>query len=509
MTWTAETSNGNESQKIRYEIIPFVRGKGLDLGCGPWKAFPHMIGVDSQAYPGGDGANLVCDVTKLEMFADAHFDFVYSSHTLEDQEDTQATLREWWRVLKVGGYLILYLPHKDFYPNIGQPGSNPAHKHDFVPTDIIEAMSQVAPDWDLEINQERGKGNEYSFLQVFRKLAPGAGIAESWALPRPEKMAAVCRYGALGDALWASSIFPQLKADGYHITVYTQEAGEEVLKHDPHVDRIIVHSDYMTPPNELVGFWIHEQPKFDRWINLVHSVEARILPAPQDVGFYWDDDLRRDLMSGENYLETVHRFARLPYKPAQKFYPTADEIAWAREKREEFDGPVVVLNPHGSTWPKWWPYTEALAQELADRGIHTVVVGDYRGDPPTLPDKFGHFIGRDWPIRNAMTFAALADIVIGEESAIVNAVAFEPPLKVVLLSHSSPTNLTRDWPNTISVEPAGLPCYPCHRIHANHFFCTVEKRTQSAACQAIATPDKIVAVVDDYLRWRADQEKAA
>jgi ADP-heptose:LPS heptosyltransferase/predicted SAM-dependent methyltransferase len=510
MTWSLETSDGNESRKVRFEILPYVRGRGLDLGCGPWKAFSHMIGVDSQAYPGGDGANLVCDVTNLGMFTSRQFDFVYSSHTLEDQEDTLATLAEWWRLVKVGGYLILYLPHKSFYPNVGQPGANPAHRHDFLPRDVIDAMRLLTGDdsWDLEVNQERNGGNEYSFLQVYRRLPDGEGPRESWREARPEKMAAVVRYGALGDALWASSLLPQLKAEGYHVTVYTQEPGEEVLRHDPHIDRIIVHSDYLTPPTDLVLFWMHEKPKYDRWINLVQSVEARLLPAMNDLAFHWDDELRRAKMN-QNYLEAVHEFAGLPYKPRQKFYPTPEERAFAQAKRAELDGDVVVLNPQGSTWPKWWPYTERFAKLLADRGIHCVVLGDYRGEPPKLSSKFGHFIGKAWTIRQAMAFAALADVVVGEESALVNAVAFEAPLKVVLLSHSTPENLTRDWLNTISVEPDGLPCYPCHRLHATHHYCTVEKKTGAAGCQAIAVPEKIVDVIDEYRAFLKRSREAA
>ena len=44
----------------------------------------------------------------------------------------------------------------------------------------------------------------------------------SWKEPRPEKKAAVVRYGAIGDMVQVSSIFPGLKDQGYHLTVYTQ-----------------------------------------------------------------------------------------------------------------------------------------------------------------------------------------------------------------------------------------------------------------------------------------------
>ena len=34
MTWTAETSLGNEAGKIRWELVEYTNGTGLDLGCG-------------------------------------------------------------------------------------------------------------------------------------------------------------------------------------------------------------------------------------------------------------------------------------------------------------------------------------------------------------------------------------------------------------------------------------------------------------------------------------------
>ena len=48
MTWDIKTSEGNEAEKIKWELVPYTRGLGLDIGCGPCKAFPHFIGVDNR-----------------------------------------------------------------------------------------------------------------------------------------------------------------------------------------------------------------------------------------------------------------------------------------------------------------------------------------------------------------------------------------------------------------------------------------------------------------------------
>lgn len=174
MTWRESDPCGNEAEKIKFEIVQYTRGKGVDLGCGPKKAFPHMIGVDSckdtELFNIAMKPDVVCnDASCLDFIDNDTLDFIFSSHLLEHIQDTQAALTEWWSKIKVGGHLVLYLPHRDLYPNIGQPGSNRDHKHDFIPQDIITYMEQIGS-WDLKVNEVRSGGNEYSFLQVFEKL---------------------------------------------------------------------------------------------------------------------------------------------------------------------------------------------------------------------------------------------------------------------------------------------------------------------------------------------------
>lgn len=485
MVWTGKAATHEEAAKIRFECIPYVLGTGIDLGIGERWSYPHAVAVE-MATP--------ADVGRLRIFTEGAFDFAFSSYTLPVFEDAAATIAAWWRVLKVGGRLILYLPHADYYPAVGTPECDARFRRDYRPADVLALMREVAPDWDCVESQERNGRTESAILQVYRKGEPGSGQVESWRAPPPAKRAAVVRYGAYGDALWASSVLPALKDEGYHVTVYTQEQGAEVLRHDPHIDRMIVCAPYILPPTDMIATWQWERVKYHRWINLIHSVEGRMLPTDVDVMFHQPDSVRRALCAG-NYVEMVHLFAELPYVPRQRFYPSADEVSWAAAERARYDGPVVVLNPHGSTWPKWWPHTERCVELLAAAGVHSVVLGEWRGEPPRLASRYGHFIGKQWTIRQAFTFAAVADCVVGEESAIVNAVAFEPVPKIVLMSHSPADSLTRDWTNTTAIAPVKMPCYPCHRIHRDQSFCVFEKRTQSAGCQAIIMPGTIADLV--------------
>ena len=192
MTWNRLTDRGNAAQHVRWDIVPFTLGRGLDLGCGPYKPFKHFIGIDSNkdatlfGIPATSADMIVPTCEKLDLFADGSMDFIFSSHLLEHIEDHRAALAEWWRIIKVGGYLVLYLPHKDHYPNIGK-GGNPDHKHDFVNDDILDAMRGVGG-WDLLRNEERSGGDEYSFFQVYRKRDD---LKQVYSLPvRPKKSAA-------------------------------------------------------------------------------------------------------------------------------------------------------------------------------------------------------------------------------------------------------------------------------------------------------------------------------
>lgn len=509
MVWKPENPQGNESAKVRFDIVPYACGRGLDIGCGTEKVFDSFLGVDNCVDNLLFGAQIKPDLgaqaEDLGIFSDESFDSVFSSHTLEHIVDYRKALAEWWRLVKVGGYLILYLPHRDLYPRIGQPGANPDHKHDFAPEDIVEAMRELGG-WDLVENETRDQGFEYSFLQVYRKRAD-AEQTEPWSAPKPEKTLALVRLGAFGDALWLSSVLPHLKADGYHVTVYTQDQGEAILKTDPFVDRIVKMPDYLFQGLNLVQFFLHEERKYDRFINLVGSVETRLLPTQKDFEFWWADEVRRRVMN-ENYLETVHSWCGVPKSYRVKFYPTEAERANALAARARLEGPVAVLNPAGSGQFKWWPHWSKCAEMLADMGVHVVVLGDAPGQRPKESDRI-HLIGRGGSIREALAFAQVADVVIGPESAITNAVSFESMLKVVLLSHSTIDNLTRDWVETVSIAVDGLDCYPCHRIHTTMDTCTMDGATRASACQASIRPEQVVDVVREYLDWLAQSRKAA
>ena len=513
MTWNINTSNGFESDKIRFDVLPYLVRGGLDIGCGPKKVWPHLLGIDSGKDTELFGVTMKPDIVvnsaeRLTLFANESADSIFSSHTLEHISNYKDALREWWRLVKTGGYLVLYLPHADFYPNIGQPGANPDHKHDFLPADIVAAMREIAPDFDLLVNEDRNENNEYSFLQVYQKKTIGLGQFISHDLAHP-KTAALVRIGAKGDALWASSPCALLKELGYHVTVYAAHTGEEMLRHDPNIDRIISLPDGVMDDDDLLQFWANQAAKYDRWINLIGSVEQRLLFHPSSNEFFLPKALRHRF-ANQNYLEMIHDYAALPHDFRQKFYPSEAEAKWAQEARAKLPpGPLVVLNACGSGPAKTWPHAQEFMRLMNDAGVVTVLLGDTKDLPVEEIEPYGFVFGTELPVRAALAFALLADAVVATESLISNAVAFEPMLKVMLLSHSSNENLTKHWVNTAAIEAAGVPCHPCHRIHATLAFCAKDTASGCSACMASATAPTVAGFVLEQLNASQKQLRVA
>ena len=526
MTWDIKTSEGNEAEKIKWELVPYTRGLGLDIGCGPCKAFPHFIGVDNRSDSRLFGIHMnpdltVPDATKLPQFASCSHDFIFSSHMLEHVEDTKACLKEWWRIVKPGGHLCLYLPHKDYYPNIGKDGSNPDHKHDFLPQDIIDIMKGIGG-WDLVENQSRNEGNEYSFFQVFKKYADPKMHRFSCDEPKPEKTCAVVRYGAWGDVIQTSSILPALKAEGYHITLYTVPRAYDAIQHEPLIDKFIIQDQEQVPNSWLGEWWAHLRPKYDRFINLSESVEASLLAMSDRAPYYWTHEARHWYMN-RNYLELVHLMAGVPYdKPLMRFVPTNDELTWvAQEKKRINADPLLMWVLRGSAVHKVWCGGEDLVNKatgfdqiiariilqwprakiitVGDESCKKIIEAPWQNEPRVIR-KSG-----EWTIRQTMAMAQSCDMVIGPETGVMNAVAMEPMRKLVFLSHSSVENLTRDWRNTLSLYSRDTPCHPCHKLIHNWNQCVQEGDTGIAACQAAIPPSEVW----DAIRLELDEKMAA
>lgn len=530
MIWRATDPQGNEAGKVKYDIVQYTRGAVLDLGCGPSKAFPHFVGVDSCVDTKLFGIQMkpdveVDDCSDLSKFEDGMCDAVFSSHLLEHIEDPAKALREWWRVLRLGGYLVLYLPHRDLYPNIGQPGANPDHKHDFIPDDIGTMMVGVAHDsgtcYDCVQSEVRSQGTEYSFLMVFQKI-PGDVNLYSFREPQPLKTACVVRYGGFGDMIQASNILPELQRQGYHVTFMTTPKGKDILREDPHVDAWFIQDENQVPNGELPYFWQEQAKRFDKFINLSESIEGTLLAIPGRANHAWPHAVRKVELN-RNYLEWTSQLAELKHYSEAKFYPDSVEAArvmrYLAAVKTELAGelPIGAMTPPrfmimwvlaGSSVHKFYPWMDSVLATIMMELPEAVVIltGDAAcklleqgwENEPRIRCESGAM-----DIRSTLTMAVLVDCVVGPETGVMNAVAFENNDKVLMLSHSSKENLSKNWCHTTTLEPANTACFPCHRLHYGSTFCPQHEETGAALCQLDIAPERVFAAIrESYLKWK-------
>lgn len=164
----------SETSKCRARLAPYCTGYGLDLGFGGDAITPHAIRVDMPqpyAKTGADTVQLGGAAERLHWFADGVLDFVYSSHLLEDYKDTEAVLREWLRVLKPQGRLIIFCPDEQVYrKHCAETGQiyNPHHVHEYFSLNFVEdVLSRIG---QTRIVHEVPLVDKYSWELVAEKL---------------------------------------------------------------------------------------------------------------------------------------------------------------------------------------------------------------------------------------------------------------------------------------------------------------------------------------------------
>jgi ubiquinone/menaquinone biosynthesis C-methylase UbiE len=110
-------------------------GKGIDIGCGDDNLgrLRHVFrGIqDVRPWDLPDG-----DAQYLESVSDNEYDFVVSSHCLEHMVDVRIALKNWIRVCKPNGYLVITVPDEEMYEQGIWPSQyNPDHKWSFTLND--------------------------------------------------------------------------------------------------------------------------------------------------------------------------------------------------------------------------------------------------------------------------------------------------------------------------------------------------------------------------------------
>jgi len=125
-----ETQKANDRRLKSHLFHKVFSGDGIDIGSGndlidktKWKNISSLKPFDKGD---GDAQYITNHIEK------GKYDFVYSSHCLEHMISPFVAIREWWELVKPGGYLIFSVPDEDLYEQGKFPSIyNCDHKHTF------------------------------------------------------------------------------------------------------------------------------------------------------------------------------------------------------------------------------------------------------------------------------------------------------------------------------------------------------------------------------------------
>jgi SAM-dependent methyltransferase len=152
---------------------------------------PRAIGVGIN-YPGYDGKTL--------PFPESSQDAVFVSHCLEHIDDYRTVIADWFRVIKVGGHLIIAVPHQYLYErSLTLPSRfNMDHRRFYTPASLLREIEEsIDPihyrvrqlvdndrDFDYAIEPEQHACGCYEILLVIEKIARPAYADALNAPPR-------------------------------------------------------------------------------------------------------------------------------------------------------------------------------------------------------------------------------------------------------------------------------------------------------------------------------------
>lgn len=152
-------------------VASLVRGPNIiELGCGARKTVPQAIGIDLVAsgengnkIEGKSVADIVADVSKpLPLEADS-VDTIIARHILEHLRDTVEVARNWRKVLKDGGRLIIAVPNQELRNTIPL---NPEHINSFTPSSLRNILELCG----FRQIETKDTDNGISFVSVFEKV---------------------------------------------------------------------------------------------------------------------------------------------------------------------------------------------------------------------------------------------------------------------------------------------------------------------------------------------------
>jgi GT2 family glycosyltransferase len=154
-------------------ILSYIRPDVIvELGCGAKKTVPEAIGVDEvpKGQPilllGGNlsVADIVADVTDPLPFEDDSVDTLIARHILEHIIPSVKVLKQWKRILREGGRIIIACPNENITETIPL---NPEHVAAYTPETLTELVELIG----FKVITTENHVNGVSFILVAERIS--------------------------------------------------------------------------------------------------------------------------------------------------------------------------------------------------------------------------------------------------------------------------------------------------------------------------------------------------
>jgi SAM-dependent methyltransferase len=177
-------------------IRRYFVGKGVDIGGKPDPLMLHAHLFDRmtevRVWDLEDG-----DAQYMEGVPDEHFDFVHSSHCLEHLVDPAIGLKNWLRVTRPGGHVVVTVPDEDLYEQGVFPSTfNRDHKWTFAvckhaswsprSLNVVDLVRELGPTAELVRLEQLSTGYRFDIPRYDQSMSPVAEFSIEFVLRKRE-----------------------------------------------------------------------------------------------------------------------------------------------------------------------------------------------------------------------------------------------------------------------------------------------------------------------------------
>jgi ubiquinone/menaquinone biosynthesis C-methylase UbiE len=117
-------------------------------------------------FPGKSGKTIIHDGVDINSVESGTYDFVFASHCLEHIANPLRALREWSRVVKPGGHVILILPERsmcfDHKRNISSFSTLHSQYERKVGEDDLSTLPEILRNHDLSMDTPAGTFEQFT-----------------------------------------------------------------------------------------------------------------------------------------------------------------------------------------------------------------------------------------------------------------------------------------------------------------------------------------------------------